>query len=201
MLLVAVIVSLGVSRYSTDPSDSPSGVGTAVAQAATVSPYASSLRCRSAHRAIRFYVRRYTVNVSRIRAAAHIPKPAADGSCPVYLAHLWQRKAYAMRVFVSEWLAYQFNWREWLPDNWRRLGACETGYGREPGSWSWDSGRYVSAFGIYRAGYADDAHRIGQLSWDETIQKLKRLPTPREQYLAALSHLRTYGDGWGCPGP
>ena len=44
----------------------------------------------------------------------------------------------------------------------------------------------ATAFGIYRPGYADDAHRVGNLSWDETKQRLGRLPTPREQYEAAL---------------
>lgn len=94
-----------------------------------------------------------------------------------------------------------FRWEEWLPDNWRRLGACETGYGQPPGNWSHDSGRFVSAFGIERRNYALDARRVGNLSWDTTRSRLGRLPTPREQYDAAVSHLETYGDGWGCPGP
>ena len=117
--------------------------------------------------------------------------------CPLYLGHVLRLKAYATRARVEAWLEAQFHWEAWLPDKWRRIGICETSL-----RWDWDSGTYVSAFGIYRAGYADDAHRIGHLSWDETIARLGRLPTPREQYDAALSHYRANGgfSGWGCRG-
>jgi len=113
----------------------------------------------------------------------------------------WRARAAKARTRFKVWFRQEYAWWLWLPANWRHLGACETGYGREPGNWAWDSGSYVSAFGIYRSGYADDAHRIGNLSWDETISRLHRLPTPREQYDAGLSHYRANGDGWGCPGP
>lgn len=116
--------------------------------------------------------------------------------CPRYLAHVLRRKAYATRASVERWLEYHFAWEHWLPANWRALATCETRL-----RWDWDSGSYVSAFGIYRAGYSDDAHRIGALGWDESLRVLGRLPTPREQYNAALSHYRANGDGWGCPGP
>jgi hypothetical protein len=121
-------------------------------------------------------------------------------SCPRYLAHLWQRKARAARRAYELWHFEQYAWREWLPGIWFRLAVCETGH--NPPNWAHDSGTYVSGFGIYRPGYRDDSHRIGQLSWDETIRKLHRLPTPREQYEAALSHYREHGgfSGWGCRG-
>lgn len=126
----------------------------------------------------------------------------AKAACPLYLGRVLRLKAYATRRRVEAWLEDQFHWEAWLPDVWQRLGACETGYGRRPGNFRWDSGRYVSAFGIYRPAYADDAHRIGHLSWDETIARLGRLPTPREQYDAALSHYHANGgfSGWGCRG-
>ena len=86
-----------------------------------------------------------------------------------------------------------------MPDKWQRIGACETGYGRRPGSFSWDSGRYVSFAGIYRAGYSQYAHEIGQLSWDETRSRLGRYPTPREQLNVALRIYYHFGfSGWGC---
>ena len=131
-----------------------------------------------------------------LRLNGHLP------ACPRYLAKVFRAKAIAARHAFERWHAYHWDWRSWLPVVWQRLGACETGYGKRPGDWTWDSGQYVSAFGIYRPGYADDAHRIGQLSWDETIRKLHRLPTPREQFDAALSHYREHGgfDGWGCRG-
>lgn len=116
--------------------------------------------------------------------------------CPLYLAHVLRLKAYATRRAAVKWIAYQYGWRRWLPANWYALARCETAV-----RWDWDSGRYVSAFGIYRPAYADDAHRIGALSWDETIGRFGRVPTPRAQYDAALSHYAANGDGWGCPGP
>ena len=128
--------------------------------------------------------------------------PSGVTACPRHLAHVLRRKAQAARIRYEAWWEYHWHWQAWLPDKWARLGACETGYGRWPGDWTWDSGQYVSAFGIYRPGYADDAHRIGALSWDETIRKLHRLPTPREQFKAALSHYRAHEgfSGWGCRG-
>jgi hypothetical protein len=86
-----------------------------------------------------------------------------------------------------------------LPPNWLAVAICESGH--NPPNFAHDSGTYVSAFGIFRPGYADDAHRIGNLSWDETLRARGEPPTPREQYEAALSHYREHGDGWGCPGP
>jgi len=100
-------------------------------------------------------------------------------------------------------MAYQYDWQTWMPrgSKWYRVASCETGYGRDP-NWSHDSGTYVSAFGIFRPGYADDAHRVGNMSWDETVRARGTVPTPREQYEAALSHYRAHGgfSGWGCRG-
>jgi len=124
--------------------------------------------------------------------AARKPLP-----CPRYLASRWRSKAHAARRAYERWAHYHYAWRDWLPAKWYRIARCETGV-----RWDWDSGSYVSAFGIYRDGYADDAHRIGQLSWDETKRRLGRLPTPREQFNAALSHYNAHGgfSGWGCRG-
>lgn len=131
---------------------------------------------------------------------------ASGSGCPRYLAHVLQRKARAWRLRAEAWLEYHYNWRSWMPAKHQRVAACETGHqgGTGPGGsrWDWDSGTYVSAFGIYRAGYDDDAHRIGNLGWDETIRKLGRYPTPREQMQAADSHRAAHGgwSGWGCRG-
>jgi hypothetical protein len=109
-----------------------------------------------------------------------------------------------MRQRVTRWLEYHYAWRKWMPAKHQRVCACETGHqgGTGPGGsrWDWDSGAYVSAYGIYRQGYNDDAHRIGNLGWDETIRKLGRYPTPREQMQAADSHRAAHGgwSGWGC---
>jgi hypothetical protein len=109
-------------------------------------------------------------------------------------------------VRYERWHRYHYAWWEWLPAKHQRVARCETGYqgGTGPGGsrWDWDSGLYVSAFGIYRPAYDDDAHRAGNLGWDETIRKLGRYPTPREQYQAVESHRAAHGgwSGWGCRG-
>lgn len=93
--------------------------------------------------------------------------------------------------------AWQYQWRTWLPDKWRRLASCETHL-----RWDWHSrGRYdyVSAFGIEAGNYAADARYAGEPQWSDDPG---RRPTPWEQYRTALAHYRLhYGfDGWGCKG-
>ena len=127
-------------------------------------------------------------------------------ACPRYLARVYRQKARNARKAYERWHAYHYDWRSWLPAKHQRVAACETGHqgGTGPGGsrWDWDSGTYVSAFGIYRPAYDDDAHRIGNLGWDETKRKLGRFPTPREQMQAVDSHRAAHGgwSGWGCRG-
>lgn len=91
-----------------------------------------------------------------------------------------------------------------MPAKWVRVGRCETGGtagATAAGNFAWDSGVYVSAFGIIRSGYADFAHAVGLRSWDETWIEKGRLPTPREQWRVADALQRRYGFGaWGCGG-
>ena len=104
-------------------------------------------------------------------------------------AALYVAKAAAHhRRHDAYWRAY--SWQDWLPAKWQRIARCETGI-----DWRWDSGTYVSAFGIYRSGYAADARAVGLPSWDAPGHR-----TPRQQYLTALSHYRLHGgfSGWGC---
>jgi hypothetical protein len=154
---------------------------------------------------VRFYQDR--MNHWKIKmGATTLTSSTTTLGCPRYLAHVLQRKARAARLTYERWVEYHYAWRKWMPAKHQRVAACETGYqgGTGPGGsrWDWDSGTYVSAFGIYRAGYNDDAHRIGNLGWDETIRELGRYPTPREQMQAADSHRAAHGgwSGWGCRG-
>ena len=34
---------------------------------------------------------------------------------------------------------------DWMPDKWQRIGACETGYGKRPGDFHWNSGAVLRA--------------------------------------------------------
>ncbi len=95
--------------------------------------------------------------------------------------------------------SWQYRWRVWLPDKWQRIGACETGYGKRPGDFTWDSGKYVSAFGIYRPAW----YQFGGSRWptgrELAADGTLHLPTPWEQYQVALRIWRRYGfSGWGC---
>lgn len=93
----------------------------------------------------------------------------------------------------------QWNWQAWLPRNWYLVGSCETGGGGDP-NWFHHNRSYVSAFGIQRGAaggqYDNDAAKVGMPPWND-----RRPPSPWQQYQTALSHYRSFGDGWGCPGP
>lgn len=113
-------------------------------------------------------------------------------------ALVWTKREIAQAVEERDW-----TWEKWLPDKWARVGACETGYGQRPGNWSWDSGRYVSAFGIIRGAYTHYAHQLGFLSWDDRdpVTKQRHKATPWEQYKVAEAIEADYGFGaWGCGG-
>lgn len=97
--------------------------------------------------------------------------------------------------------AWQYRWQVWLPDKWQRVGACETGYGKRPGDFRWDSGTYISAFGILRGSW----YAFGGPYWPTRADLRKHpglhLPTPWTQYRVALRIWRAYGfSGWGCGG-
>jgi hypothetical protein len=162
----------------------------------------------SARKAARYYRARYVYWLDKmgLEPSSGLKRRMAPASCPKYLAHVLQRKARAARAAFERWHRYHFAWREWMPAKHQRVARCETGRqgGTGPGGsrWDWDSGKYVSAYGIYRQGYDDDAHRVGNLGWDETLRKLGRYPTPREQMQAADSHRAAHGgwSGWGCRG-
>jgi len=153
--------------------------------------------CPSAHKAVRFYRARY-VEWVRLRGAVAAPRRMQHpSSCPRYLAALWQRKARAARLRYERWHAYHYDWRSWLPDLWLRIGACETGYGRPPGDWKWNSGTYEGAFGFHYS------------TWDHyhprATRKARPYPdaayeaTPRQQYEVALAVYRSVGiHAWGC---
>jgi hypothetical protein len=87
---------------------------------------------------------------------------------------------------------WQWKWQVWLPDKWQRIGACETGYGKRPGRWDWNSGTYQGAFGFYHGSW----DQFKPVSW---WPRDAHLATPWQQYQTALAIWRRYGfSGWGC---
>ena len=104
---------------------------------------------------------------------------------------LWKQRRTACLLALHE-QARQWNWQAWLPDKWRRIGICETQL-----NWRHSNGSHVSAFGISRQAYNQDAAVYGAPAWDD-----RRIPSPWNQYQAALGHYKLHGGfaGWGCRG-
>lgn len=98
---------------------------------------------------------------------------------------------YGHRVGDQSW---QWKWQVWLPDKWQRVGACETGYGKRPGRWNWNSGTYQGAFGFHY----DSWDQFKPVHW---WPREAYLATPWQQYRTALAIHARYGfSGWGCRG-
>ena len=107
-------------------------------------------------------------------------------------AELYANKQFEGRRLGNQ--AWQYRWQVWLPDKWQRVGACETGYGKRPGNWQWNSGTYQGAFGFHYASW----DQFKPVSW---WPHAAYLATPWQQYQTALAIHRRYGfSGWGCRG-
>lgn len=147
-------------------------------------------KCPAARKAVAFYQRRYREHREKMGAAAELKLNQRTG-CPRYLARVWKAKAAGARKAYERWVAHHYHWWKWLPDKWQRIGACETGYGKRPGRWDWNSGTYEGAFGFYYG------------TWDAYKPKgappAAYLATPRQQYQCALNVAAAHGYGaWGC---
>jgi hypothetical protein len=150
----------------------------------------------SAKAGLRFYTLRLNYWRSKVGAVSRVTQESpGEASCPRYLAKVRRSKAHAARMAYERW-SHEYEWQKWLPANWQALGACETGYGQRPGNWNHHNYRFVSAFGISRVEYDNDAAYFHAAPWSDSNP-----PTPRDQYAAARGHLARFGDGWGCPGP
>lgn len=98
----------------------------------------------------------------------------------------------------DQWV-YHYSWQTWLPAKWQRVGACETGYGKRPGNWTWNSGPFQGAFGFAVSSW--DAFRGRADPKAGPYPSEAYLATPRQQYEVALAIYRQYGfSGWGCRG-
>ena len=96
-------------------------------------------------------------------------------------------------------IAYEWNWQA-FPSWIIRLAVCESGGsgGASPGEPNWfaegssSDGTFFSAFNISRSVYDRDAHHMGVRGWYGG----KGVPSPYEQAMAAIGHVRIYGDGF-----
>jgi len=93
----------------------------------------------------------------------------------------------------------QWNWQA-FPSWIISLGVCESGGsgGAAPGVPNWyaegssSDGTFFSAFNISRSVYDRDAHHMGVRGWNEG----PGIPSPYEQAMAVIGHVRLYGDGF-----
>jgi hypothetical protein len=155
-------------------------------------------RCGDAYRGVRWYRARYDELRHELGQPVAPPvEQAADCRRLRERARYWRHAIRANQRALERHRAYHWDWPSWLPDKWQRVGACETGYGKRPGRWDWNSGTYQGAFGFYHG------------SWDAFVPHADPkagpypsgayLATPRQQYEVALAIWRRFGfSGWGC---
>lgn len=157
-------------------------------------------RCATAWKAVRYY-RAKTAEHRQALGASALPPVEQNASCRRLRerARYWQNTAKATRVAVDRYRAYHYDWPSWLPDKWQRVGACETGYGKRPGRWDWNSGTYQGAFGFYHGSWDAFVSRADPKAGPYPSEAYEA--TPRQQYEVALAIWRAYGfSGWGCRG-
>jgi len=149
-------------------------------------PYKSSpaarsrVRCPDARKGLAWYRARYNESLEGRGLDTTWPVGRKPLSCAdaKQLAKVWRQKAQAARINLERWRADETHWERWLPKLWYAIGMCETAL-----DWHFDSGTYVSAFGIIRSAFP---------TWNGNN-------TPREQYRVALGIANRYGLGaWGC---
>jgi hypothetical protein len=161
----------------------------------------ASPRACSARKAVKYYAGRIAYWRDRMgeaslkgagqeAAVAAASTPNRRSTCPRYLAHVLQRKAYAARRAYGRYLksrAYHWDYERWMPSWMIRLGQCEMGL-----DWSRRAGVYEGAFAFYTG------------TWDD--YRLPGYPhsaadaTPRQQMVVVLRIARKLGvaDPWGC---
>lgn len=185
LTLLAMVALATATRSNADPR-----VSSAVYRAA----------CGEAWQAVRFY-RGKTAQHRATLGASSLPPVENNASCKRLRerAQYWQATARAHAQQVARWRAYHYDWPAWLPDKWQRVGACETGYGKRPGRWDWNSGIYQGAFGFYHGSWDAFVSRADPKAGPYPSEAYEA--TPRQQYEVALAIWRAYGfSGWGCRG-
>jgi hypothetical protein len=105
------------------------------------------------------------------------------------LLNKWVLKHRACQAALHE-RARQWNWQA-FPSWIIRLARCESSINWYAEGSSSD-GTFYSAFNISRSVYDRDAHHMGVRGWHEG----PGIPSPYEQAMAVIGHMRLYGDGF-----
>lgn len=175
--ILVIAISGSTSSGATGSPLQPLELNPSQARESTASPRVAPVHCPSVQKSLRYYTKRWQY-WAKMRGAATTPKPAADGRCPRYLLKIRKAKAGAAHRAYDRWQRDEYHWQRWLPRLWYAIGMCETGL-----DWHFDSGTYVSAFGIIRSAFP---------GWNGNN-------SPREQYRVALGIAGRYGlNAWGC---
>jgi hypothetical protein len=185
LVVLAFIVCLAVVG-SSDADDTSS---------ATYNP-----KCAVAWKAVRFY-RANNARHRKVLGVSGLPPVEQNASCKRLRERMeyWRNTAGLTGRLALEYRHYHYNWREWLPDKWARVGACETGFGRRPGNWRHNNSRYSGAFGFAHSSWSAFVPRADRKAGPYPSEAY--LATPRQQYEVALAIWRAYGfSGWGCRG-
>jgi hypothetical protein len=162
-------------------------------------PIAPAARCPAAQHAISHYRRQYTASRNTMGLPGAVPRVWYPCPAAKRRAAEWQTKARKAKAALFLWRNNQYQWEQWLPDKWQRIGACETGYGKRPGNWRHNSGAYQGAFGFARSSW-DAFVPYADPQWGPYPSEAYEA-TPRQQYEVALAIYRRYGlSGWGCRG-
>lgn len=102
LTMLAITFALVVPAAQADSSSAVESSSRLVAPKAATSAVPVSRACPSARKAVKFYARRINDHLTKMGAA---PSGRSNrlGNCPRYLAHVLQRKAYAVRATYLKW--------------------------------------------------------------------------------------------------
>jgi len=194
MALVIGLLSTGASQSGQlserGEAVRPSYLTEAALRLATGSQEPRSERCH-ARKGLRFYQVRASFWAHKMGAGKGTRLTHGTGTCPRFAARIAREKARAARRTYERWHVYHYRWDLWMSDKFQRIGACETGYGKRPGDFKWNSGTYQGFAGFYYGTW--DAYK------PRGAPSEAFLATPREQYQCALNVLAAHGYGaWGC---
>lgn len=123
------------------------------------------------------------------RSFAYSPWKPHHSSFWQHHLNKFQLKLNECRAFLKE-RARQWNWQA-FPDWIIRLARCESSINWYAEGSSSD-GTFYSAFNIGRSVYDRDAHKMGVRGWHEG----PGIPSPYEQAMAVIGHVRIFGDGF-----
>ncbi len=127
--------------------------------------------------------------IPRARTRAYSPWKPHSVAFRRWQYNLWTNRLNQCRALLKR-RAYEWNWQA-FPSWVITLARCESGINWYAEGSSQD-GTFYSAFNISRSVYDRDAHHMGVRGWYEG----KGIPSPWEQAMAVIGHVRLYGDGF-----